>query len=118
MRIFQLFIVILILLGCIKHHSVGDFDVASIENSAITLLDSYPSNSIVKLEELPLPLSKLKPDYVRIDETGIYIRLDESFVSESGLFISHSGYTPDISEGLDPSFKLLKNRTYSYVVKG
>ena len=118
MRIFQLLLIILVLSGCVKHHSAEDFDVVLIENSAIELLNSYPRNSIIKLEQLPLPLSQLRPYYVRIDETGIYITLDELFVSESGLFIPHDGFTPDLSNGLDPSFKLLKNRTYSYLVKG
>lgn len=105
--------------GCVKHHSEGDFDdIALIEKSAIEILDTHSNNSIVNIEELPLPLSKLKPYYVRIDETGIYIKLDESFVSESGIYISREGYAPNLSDGIDPSFKLLKNRTYSYLVKG
>ncbi len=118
MRIFQILLFMFILSGCVEHHSADDFDVILIESSAIKLLDSYPQNSIIKLEQLPLPLSQLKPYYVRIDETGIYITLDESFVSESGLFIPRNGFTPDLSNSLDPSFKLLKNRTYSYLVKG
>ena len=118
MRVFQLLFIILILSGCVKHHSVEGFDVTSIESSAIKLLESHPQNSIIKLEQLPLSLSQLKPYSVRIDKTGIYITLDESFVSESGLFIPRNGFTPDLSNSLDPSFKLLKNRTYSYLVKG
>ncbi len=118
MRIFKVLFVIMILSGCVKHHSVDNFDVNSIESSALKLLELHPNNSIIKFENLPLSLSQLKPYYVRIDATGIYIKLDESFVSESGLFIARVGFTPDLSQGIDPSFKFLKGKTYSYLVKG
>ncbi|WP_445359093.1 hypothetical protein [Microbulbifer sp. ANSA005] len=118
MRIFQLLILIFILTGCVKHHSEDEFDIDLVEKSAIEILKSNPGNSIVNIEKLPLSLSKLKPYSVRTGETGIYITLDKSFVSESGIYISRTGYTPNTSEGLDPSFKLLKSRTFSYVLKG
>lgn len=118
MRIFQVLLFLMLISGCVQHQKLEGLDVASIEKSSLELLTRYPQNIVLNLEDLQTSLLVLNPQAVRIDETGIYISLEKLFVEESGLFIPRLGYSPDLSMGLDPSFKLLKSRTYSYLVKG
>ena len=102
------------LLGCTKHYSADSFDLVSIEKEAMELI----SNDWVSMQHLPKTIKSLKPVSIRISDAGLYIKMDEMFVSESGLFIFRSENSMLTLVGGDPEFKHLANKVYSYVIKG
>jgi len=116
MRNSLVILVILILVGCVKHHAAQEFDLDKVEEASLEILES--DIKTIQINELPSILSELEPIHVRIDKTGVFIQLDNLFASESGLFISRDNFVPETSAGVNPSFRLLKNRAYSYVIKG
>lgn len=115
---FFIAVLALFLIACIEHHSVNEFDVVKLELESAKLLESNKLFGIIWEHKLPLYIAELKPHSVRTDVTGVFINLNTSFVSESGLFVPRSGFKPPVEQGTDPRFKHLQSKVYSYVIKG
>jgi hypothetical protein len=72
----------------------------------------------IPIDAWPDEIAKLKPEFLRIREEGLYIRLRSFFVTESGLFVLRraSKFNPQ-SDG-DPFYRLLYARVYRYRIEG
>ncbi len=114
MKYRYLFILLVVVVGCDSHYSPESFDLNSIEIDAAALIET----GVINLDDLPDSIGLLMPKAVYLQPNGLYIKLDESFVSESGLFIPRvkSLFVP--SNGVDPEFIKLSEGVYSYVIKG
>jgi hypothetical protein len=66
----------------------------------------------------PEILRLLKPQAVLVAREGVFIRLESSFVTESGLLVAFTGVTVPIHKGTDPSFEHIEGRVYWYEIKG
>ncbi len=66
----------------------------------------------------PEILRPLKPQAVLVAPEGVFIRLESSFVAESGLLVAFAGVTVPIHKGTDPTFEHIEGRVYWYEIKG
>ncbi len=117
MRLALIILLLFTICSCVEHISKDDLDINAIEVAALQLHENS-FNTELKGNDIPPALSKLEYISISMDKTGVYIKLDEFFVQESGLFIAIGGFKPDLSEGSDPNFKYLSGNTYSYIIKG
>ncbi|WP_444932210.1 hypothetical protein ACJJIF_10730 [Microbulbifer sp. SSSA002] len=114
MRIF-LIITVLLLVGCIDHHSESSIQA---DNLRIAVQSLYSENGAIGKEKWPTEISELNPASVRASDQGLYVVLQEFFSSESGIFLPLDGIEVSTEEGRDPSYKQIGKGIYSYVIKG
>ena len=114
-------VVIISVTSCKKTIDLSEKNITKIEEKANFL---FLQHNVVKgLKVIPKKewgerISQLCPLKVFIEKRGLFIKLEQGFVEEEGIFIlrKKSGYIP--SNGTDPSFKLIYGNTYYYKVKG
>ena len=109
------FLLLLVLLGgCVDHHSASSYDLKSVELDAESILD----HGFVNMDDLPTAIDKLNPNDIRISSEGLYIVLTRSFVAESGFFVPNPTAEVNTKPGSDPDFKRISGNVYSYIIKG
>ena len=101
--------------GCVVDHIDAEkIDIGLIEQDAILLLETSNMN----LAKLPDSISELEPESVLVQANGLYIKLNSSFVEESGLFVPVDRSVDYSSVGADPEYKRLSGNVYSYIIRG
>lgn len=109
------FLLLLVLLGgCVDHHSASSYDLKSVELDAESILD----HGFVNMDDLPTAIDKLNPNDIRISSEGLYIVLTRSFVAESGFFVPNPTAEVNTKPGSDPEIKRISGNVYSYIIKG
>lgn len=103
-----------IIVGCVGHHESSKLDLVAIEISANKL--EHMKIGLIPESNWPIPIRELSPENIVKKNDGIYISLDSFWVEESGLFIPANG--KKITQGSDPSYKLLGGNIYSYYIRG
>ncbi len=73
------------------------------------------NNDLIKFENA---IKGLSPKKVYRNGDGIFIKFDEFFVTEDGIFILDKNSTFKPQKGTDPSFKRLSNRLFWYHISG
>jgi hypothetical protein len=88
-------------------------DVISSRHPSILTTVHLPS------EAWPAAIVQLKPESVRVDPDGVYLKVDSAFVAESGYFVPVKSSKKELPgrEG-DPSYQPLAARLYWYRTKG
>ncbi|MBU1054158.1 MAG: hypothetical protein KKC46_10050 [Proteobacteria bacterium] len=121
----KLAIVILIALvafsfnGCTGHHKADEFNITLLEQEANEVLRNNVESNMSDVEVLPNYIKSLNPISVYITNVGIYIKLEQSFVEESGVFIPKEGIQVTEGLGYDPNYiKIGGSSVYSYHIKG
>ena len=116
-RISVLIPVVFICVGCMKHLDANDIDMVIAKESLDYLhrLCEMDSSRVAQVEGYNLPIGQ---KYSYCGSNGVYIQFGSFFVEENGLFSPYSGVEIIESPGTDPSYKLLSDKVYSYVVKG
>lgn len=90
----------------------------TLKRSAEALFDTPINGNRIDKQWWPPEIRALNPESVSKSEKGIYIKLDSSFVEESGLFIPRPGTTVETGAHSDPDYVLLGEGIYSYHVTG
>ncbi|WP_444933196.1 hypothetical protein [Microbulbifer sp. JTAC008] len=104
--------------GCIQQPELSEKQLVLIRAEAEELLLLSPNPKFYIDYSGQSNIKKLKPERVYVTKDGLYIELHSSFSTETGLFVPRDGVNIDTGEGLDPAYRELKNKVYSYEIKG
>ena len=119
-KILTLIISLILASSCSNHYSETEFNTKAISVAAIQIFSKYEGKSQVAIEvpDIPETILELKPNYVILQDNGLYIYLSSFFVEAQGIFIPKPNTNVVTGSGHDPSFKLLKNNVFSFYIKG
>jgi hypothetical protein len=67
---------------------------------------------------IPPELKRASPKSIRVTDKGVYLRINEFFVEEDGIFILKSETDFKPSGAGDPSYKKVSGRVYTYHISG
>ena len=63
-------------------------------------------------------IQKLNPIKVYVNENGLFIKTNEGFVEETGVFIKKQNIEKEFKEDTDPGYTQIEDRIYFYKIKG
>ena len=116
-------IVAVALMSCSDARNFSPTEAWNIVLACDALAERYPiaagEAKHPKSEDWPAALSLLSPEAVRVDSTGVHVRLESHYVEEEGLYVPAPSLKaePPGNEA-DPSYERIAPRLYRYRVKG
>lgn len=118
MKITLYFLFALVLMSCSKNMQIDNEMASGIEKDSIELLELYPSENFGVDITGSVVINDLNPEKVYVTDKGIYIVLNSSLATESGIYVPRSEVQVDTSNGNDPSYEYVSGRVYKYKIKG
>ena len=105
--------------SCDSHYKiVGHYTLQRLEGDCIELLKLYKPSQPIEITKYPKSIEELDPLGVFVDKTGLYIKLDDSWFEESGLYAPREGFIVDPSKFYASSYVKIGDHLYSYIKRG
>lgn len=110
---------VLFLSACLRAPEHDAAELKIIRTASLSILRTHASliREEIPKAAWPKAIEALEPLDVAVDDSGVYIRINEVVAAESGYFVPRDkGFR---SEGkFEPSYEMLGNGVYWYDIKG